>query len=116
MKTVLYGFCLNGQDKYRGEDRDYMTEWGVPNIISESLDKLGIPYTIEKVSFSLLDLSEPQIVADITDKQIFMLKKETGMSIIIADENDDFVGTNFCYSEYERAVIFIDDMIYFGER
>lgn len=49
MKTVLCGILLNGKER-DGEDFD--KEHGVPNVISKSLDKLGISYTIEEVELT----------------------------------------------------------------
>lgn len=102
MKTVLCGFYLNGYSK----DED---QYGVPNIISESLDKLGIPYTIEEVHTWRSPTTTKQIVADTTNEQIFEIMKEVNLPILIATDECDEGEMCISYVGYDRTVIFVDD-------
>lgn len=113
MKTVLCGILLNGEEK---DKNDFDKKHGVPNLISKSLDKLGISYTIEEVELTWgSNLTEKQIVADLTNEQLFALMEVVDLPIIVSTEGSEEIGVCLSYKGYERTVTFLDDEIHLGD-
>lgn len=113
MKTVLCGILLNGEEK---DKNDFDKKHGVPNLISKSLDKLGIPYTTEEVEPTWVsNIPKKQIVADLTNEQLFALMEKVNLPIIISTEKSREINVCLSYKGYERTVTFLDDEIHLGD-